>query len=114
MVFLGDSPFFFALTVERERDQLCISDLRKVRNTIWDARSQWYNVGIELDISVDTLDAISRNKRDDCGDCFSAMLTEWLRREQPKPTWNAVADALRSPSVNRRHLAEEIMSNKNI
>jgi hypothetical protein len=35
------------------------------------------------------------------------MLTTWLR-EHPQPTWSALAEALRSPSVGLYHLAEEI------
>jgi hypothetical protein len=35
------------------------------------------------------------------------MLTKWLR-EHERPTWSALADALRCPSVGLYHLAEEI------
>ena len=35
------------------------------------------------------------------------MLTKWLR-EHERPTWSALAEAVRSPSVGHSHLAQEI------
>ena len=35
------------------------------------------------------------------------MLTKWLREHQ-RPTWNALAEAVRSPSIGLSNLAEEI------
>ena len=63
-------------------------------------------MGLGLGISPDTLDAVERNNRD-CEDCYRAMLKQWLKEE---PALSSLADALRSPSVNMGHLAEELMS----
>ena len=49
------------------------------------------------------------SNRGDIGDCFRAMLSQWLKRTLPRPTWNALAEALRSRSVGLSHLAEEIL-----
>jgi hypothetical protein len=74
---------------------------------VWEARAQWYNLGLGLTISPDTLDTIelANTGKPDC--CFRVMLTTWLRGDGP--TWNTLAEALRSPSVGLSHLAEEIL-----
>ena len=63
-------------------------------------------MGLGLGISPDTLDAVKRDNRE-CEDCYRAMLKQWLKE---KPAVISLADALRSPSVNMEHLAEELMS----
>ena len=89
-------------------DTLKIEDLRIVQDKIWTARSKWHHLGIGLDIPVDTLEAINLNNQGKCERCYTAMLTEWLRRASPRPTWSALAEALRSPSVNMRNLAKQL------
>ena len=93
-----------------ESEILKIGDLRTVQNKTWNARWKWYHTGIGLDIGVDTLEAINLNHQGNCERCYTLMLTEWLRRANPRPTWSALAEALRSPSVNMRNLAAQIVS----
>ena len=83
------------------------NDLRRVQDTIWEPRANWYNLGLGLGITPDTLDAIelANQRNPDC--CFRAMLTKWLREHQ-QPTWSALSEALTSPSVGLTHLAEQI------
>ena len=82
-------------------------DLHRIQTWTWGARSQWYNVGLGLGISPDTLDAVKRDNRDICADCYGAMLKQWLKEE---PALSSLAGALRSPSVNMGHLAQQLMS----
>jgi hypothetical protein len=88
--------------------RLGLSDLRRVQDTLWEARTQWYNLGLGLDITVDSLDSIEQNNAGRPDRCFRAMLTKWLR-EHHRPTRSALAEALRSPAVGLSHLAEEIL-----
>ena len=53
-----------------------------------------------------TLQAISRDHRTS-GDCFTAMLREWLQ-SSPNPTWSVLVKALRSSSINRFDIAAKI------
>ena len=69
---------------------------------------QWYNLGLGLHITPDSLDAIKQDNAHKTEDCFRAMLTQWLR-DGHQPTWSALAEALRSPSVGLSHLAQEIL-----
>ena len=71
---------------------------------------EWYDIGVDLKISPDTLDEI----RVDYGDTksrFREMLKVWLRRVQPHPTWSELAGALKSPMVGREDLAEKLPQN---
>ena len=83
------------------------NDLRRVQDIIWEARTKWYNLGLGLDITPDSLDSIELANQQNPDRCFRAMLTKWLR-EHHQPTWSALAEALKSPSVGLTHLAEEI------
>ena len=75
---------------------------------MWEARSKWYNLGLELDITPDTLDAIEVANGQNPDRCIRAMLTKWLR-EHNRPTWSALTEALRSRSVGLGHLADEML-----
>jgi hypothetical protein len=84
-----------------------VVDLRIILDTTWDARSQWYNVGLELGLSPDSLDAIKGDNRE-CADCYRTMLKQWLKGKHPRPTLAALAEALGSRAVNMGHLAQQL------
>ena len=88
---------------------LTVVDLNTVRSSIWDARSKWYDVGLELGIPAATLDAIRVNKQS-CEDCYTEMLKRWL--EGSNQTWSTLADALRSPSVGMGALAGQLCTSQ--
>jgi hypothetical protein len=89
-------------------DCLSIDNLRDVLKAVWEARSKWYNIGLELGISAGTLDSISKTANQNPDDCITAMIKDWLRNEKPKPSWAAVANALKSPMVGYAQLAKEL------
>jgi hypothetical protein len=106
------TDFLYAHSCIRTLGCLGQTDLRRVQDTIWEARTQWYNLGLGLDIAPDTLDAIELAKVGNPDRCFTAMLTKWLR-ENPRPTWSALAEALKSRSVGLSQLAEEVLPKQN-
>ena len=77
-------------------------------NALWDARCQWYNIGIELNLNKSTLDAIETNYREKVDRCFTEVLSEWLSCAMPQPSWSALVRALESKTVNHCNLAAEI------
>ena len=83
-------------------------DLSKVRNVLWDARSKWYDIGVELEFKVGDLDAIKCAHRDDVGQCLTDMIARWLSRNDPKPYWTTLCDALLKPAVGRGDITESI------
>ena len=91
--------------------QLTISDLPQVFRAVFDARTKWYDIGLELKIDVGSLDAIEEDNPRDVQDCLRALLKKWLRRAQPKPTWGALREALESPLVDEGQLISKFPHN---
>ena len=91
-------------------DVLSINDLGAVLEAVWEARSRWYNMGLKLGTSPGTLDAIKLEAKESPDNCITAMIKDWLNNGKPRPTWAAVAKALRSPMVGYGHLAEQLRS----
>ena len=87
--------------------RLTKNDLRIVRNGVLSVSSKWYDLGLELGISPDHLDAI-RKGNDDPQDCLREVLKRWLADVEPAPTWRTVIIALRNPAVGHHSLAEEL------
>ena len=82
------------------------SDFHDIQFALWKARVYWLDIGIVLGISPDTLEAIQKSERGDLGGCLTAIIKEWLMSGNPRPTWAALAEALRS--VGFGHLAHEL------
>ena len=77
---------------------------------VWEARVGWYDIGVALKISPDTLDEI-RMDYHDIKPCFREMLKVWLRSIELRPTWSKLAEALKSPLVGREDLADKLPRN---
>ena len=82
--------------------------LRLVLDAIWDVRSKWYGMGLNLEMSSSDLDTIRRRCRDDPDECFTEVIKCWLRDSNHKPTWSKIIRALTAQSVGFSHLAMEI------
>ena len=87
--------------------ELTVEDLCDIQECVWNARTEWHNIGLKLKIHPVTLREIERNNKD-IAKCFRDMLTTWLNTVDPKPTLAALAEALRSPMVGHEHLAEQL------
>ena len=95
--------------IELNPGPLTVDDLKAVRNSVWDARAKWMDIGIELEIKLSRLEAIKSN-HSEVGSCLTAMLTDWLKQTTPQPTWEALINALKSQIVGDTHLADAIQS----
>ena len=80
------------------------SDLGELLKKLFPARSKWYNLGLELKLSPDDLDAIY-GKPDDC---FREMLKLWLSSDT-YPVKEDLIKALKVPSVGYASLAGELL-----
>ena len=83
---------------------LTINDLKGVREYIHDVSSKWYDIGIELDIHVGTLDNI-KAQHPDPSHCLREMLIVWLKSVNPEPSWNKLLTALCAKAVGEQALA---------
>ena len=66
------------------------------------------DIGIELNIVKTDLDAIKVAEGGNPKNCLTEMLTLWLKRVDPPPTWSALVTALKRPTIGFQQLAEEI------
>ena len=67
-------------------------------------RAKWYNIGLQLSVSVGTLDAIRQQYRDP-SECLRETLTTWLRSY---PLWTNIIDALKSSIVCETQIATNL------
>ncbi len=71
---------------------------------LYPARNEWYNIGLKLDVRIDSLNEIEL--KDDPKVCLRKML---IKRLNTGPlSWREVCDCLRFPTVDRNNLAETI------
>ena len=82
--------------------------MRQVRGACWAARAHWMDIGIELGLDKTDLDAIKTSYGDNLTQCFTEMLTLWLKQANPLPTQRALVEALRKPAVNQNQLAQRV------
>ena len=85
---------------------LAIEDLKTVRELLHDIRVKWYDIGVELDVDIGTLESI-RSRYHDPKDCLREMLREWLKSISPQPTWKRLSIALRASAVGETSLAQK-------
>ena len=88
--------------------QLTINDLKFVRSAIWEARSKWMDIGIELSLNKSDLDALNKTNGSDVGKCFTETISLWLNKTDPRPTLNAMIKALKEPTVGLEQLANQV------
>ena len=91
-------------------DRLSVDDLAAVQRKLYPAKTEWYNLGLELGLGSSTLDSIDAKYSSDPSQCFRQVLKEWLKGIDPPRTWQAMVNALKSPTVAQSHLAEQIQT----
>ena len=87
--------------------ELSPDDLITVLEELHKACTKWYYIGLTLKVPANTLDGIEAQSNDP-KKCLLRAVQHWLRTVDPKPTWQALADALRSCLVEEYHLASSI------
>ena len=85
-----------------------MDNLALVQRALWEGRAKWYNIGLELGLTVGTLDAIQETNHHHTDHCFRDTLKEWLSRGDLHPSWSSLATALRAQPVGLGHLAEQL------
>lgn len=91
--------------------RLTTNDLRTVRSAVFSAAAKWYDLGLELGIPPDYLNAIKKAHIDP-SDCLLEMLEKWLAGVDPEPSWKVLCDALHNEAVGFQYLAERILKEK--
>ena len=85
----------------------CLSsnDLRIVYKEVYEASAKWRRIGLELNLTHVTLDAIEKRSPDPA-DQLERVLIEWLNKG--KATWEELVKALFSTPVGETELARSL------
>ena len=82
-------------------------DLTTIREALYDVRSKWEDIGIEL-VGKNETDAIKKEKANYVGDCLTEMLSIYLKRDDPEPSWDSIIAALRVRAVGESRVAQKL------
>lgn len=108
-IFQGQARIYAARLFNMACCQLNSDDLTEVRRALWEARSKWYDIGLELKLKADDLEVIKQTCSDSVEKCLTEMILKWLRTIEPHPpSWTTLCDALRKPAVDRCDIAKSI------
>ena len=72
-----------------------------------EAKNQAYLLGLRLKLPLHIVEGIC-DTQSEPRDRLLQVIIEFLKQVQPRPTWRAIVDALRSPAVNLQHLAMRV------
>ena len=86
---------------------MIIEDLNNICSIFWDARSKWYHIGLGLNLKEGDLKAIDKTHNGNVEDCFTKMLSIWLRATSTCKLADLTA-SLKHPPVRLCKLAEEV------
>ena len=76
---------------------LTLQDLSVVLTELFPVRAKWYNIGLELTVSVVDLQRIESEYKNDHSTCLRQMLIRWL--EPGNAYWISLCEALQRPIV---------------
>ena len=88
---------------------LTIKNLSEVRDALWNARSKWMDIGIELGIAKSDLDSIQESSRGDPSECLTSVVSLYLENHTSR-SWSEIVEALKSPYVGFGYLADQLES----
>ena len=82
--------------------------LKAATNALHSASSEWYQIGVQLEVHTNELKSIDQQFRDPKR-CLTELLDYWMNNAiDPPPSWKALIDALGSPAVGEKRLAREL------
>ena len=79
-------------------------DATDVLEELLEAQNHAKYIGLKLKVPQHVLDGTYSQPRDH----LYAVIMEYLKQVEPRPTWRAIANSLRSSLVSLRHLALKI------
>ena len=83
-------------------------DAETVCKELLPVQNKSYELGLELKLPPSDVASIMHSAYLKQQERLIRIATEFTEHKEPRPTWRAIVDALRSSSVNNPQLAEEI------
>ena len=78
----------FSIPLYRYTDRILTEDkLNVVRTTLWKIRAQYKDLGRKLGLGIGDIEAIEYSNHHKADTCFTAVLTELLRKAYLKRSW---------------------------
>ena len=81
--------------------------LKSLHSELHPVADKWYSLGVQLQVPIESLKCIE-TEHHQMNRCLLEMLTVWLKCTTPPPTWNILTEALESPPVGERLLAQKL------
>ena len=88
---------------------ITIADLKKVYKTTFEARNEWKNILLELEVSSAIIRSIGESCHDNPKDCYREGLSKWL--ESGERSWGELVESLSSPTVGHYDIAMVLRRN---
>ena len=82
-------------------------DLKSLHCELHPVCDKWFSLGVQLQVPIESLRSIQRENLP-MTERLLEMLTVWLKFTNPPPTWNILTEALESPPVGERLLAQHV------
>lgn len=82
-----------------------VGDIRRLTNDLHEVFSIWYTLGMNLDVSLSSLDQIDHDCKE-CSMCMIKMLKVWIN--SGTATRAQLVQALREPSIKQNAVANKI------
>ena len=82
-------------------------DLKSLHCQLHSVSDKWFSLGVQLQVPIETLRSIRRENLS-MTERLLEMLTVWLKCTNPPPTWYILTEALKSPPVGERLLAQQL------
>ena len=91
-------------------DRLTPAHLSQVLDLVWEARTKYYSIGLELQLPSDTIDAIEKSRAYRVETIYTEMIKECLKLGLV--TQEKLADAVSSRQVGFQYLSTDILAKK--
>ena len=100
---------YYSITISIVSDPSDECSLRTILDSIATLTADWFNLGVALGLSYSTLKTIESNYPKDARRCLTEIVIAWLQmKDNAQPSWQSLASALSSPSINRVEIATTI------
>ena len=70
--------------------------------------ANWWMLGLKLGIEPHELDEIAKQNKDHGVHCLQKVMVLWKDKANPPYTWATVIDALKSPIVGEKSVAQDV------
>ena len=97
---------------QQQKMALSMEDLATILRELYEARSKWMDLGVQLELDVSELESIREKYSDNPDKCFREMFISWLKSSSKVPkTWKTLVDVLKQPAIGYGVLGEKIKAN---